>query len=63
MKRKNIKAGTRLWKVEKNFSRKIVIKSGINPSLIRESPTKGTHVYPRFAMIGILIPELRENVK
>ena len=42
---------------------RVVLKSVISQGLQRDSPTKGSQVLPRVAMIGIPSLELREPMK
>ena len=62
-KRKHTREGNRSRQVKKNFPRKSSTEIMDKTGLGRDSPTKGTQVLPRVAMIGIPSPKLRETVK
>ena len=55
--------GTCQGKLRRIFQGRVVLESGISQSLRRDSPTKGSQIHPRVAMIGILSQELRETMK
>ena len=57
--RKHTRAWNRSREVEKNFQGRVVLKSGISPGLIRDSPTNGSQVHSRITMICIRSSELR----
>ena len=60
--RKHTRAGNRSRQAKKNFQGRVVLKSGISPGLTRDSPTKGSQVHSRVAMIGIPSPQLRDTL-
>ena len=62
-KRKHTRAEKGQGKLRRIFQGRVVLKSGISPSLRRDSSTKGSQVLPRVTMIGILSSELRETMK
>ena len=62
-KRKHTREGNRSRQVKKNFPKKSSTEIRDKTGLGRDSPTKGTQVLPRVAMIGIPSPKLRETVK
>ena len=53
--------GTGQGKTRRTFKVRVVLKSGISPGLRRDSPTKGSQVHLRVAMIGILSQDSREQ--
>ena len=55
--------GTSQSKLRRILHGRVVLKSGISPGLKKDSPTKGSQVCPRVAMIGIPSLELRETMK